>query len=321
MADDRRVDVGAVMRSGRLSFRAFRQGDEAAILRILNQNSDHECSLDQWAWLFPPDADGRAIVVGERDGQVDAVCGGVPVRIVIDGRESSGVGLRRLVSRDREEAARALESFVEIFGSGDRFVMAMAPFAFDGAVRAPLATLRRVHPTRVSPRRLLYRAEPARDWEPRLDALWERVQSSYPATVVRNADHALGRFAGHPSVRHHRFLVFPRYSRHAAAFVVFADDGSTCRWLDLVWDHGHPGAVDLVAHISARLAAEWGSRGEEFQMAGDDRAVGLLLRRGFRSQSSSSPVVAVRSFRSEIDAAGFADRAYFTAADLAELDS
>ena len=53
------------MGSGALKLRLFQEGDEAPILRILNEGSGLGCSLDEWAWLFPPEEDGRAIVVGK----------------------------------------------------------------------------------------------------------------------------------------------------------------------------------------------------------------------------------------------------------------
>ena len=105
----------------------------------------------------------------------------------------------------------------------------------------------RSKPVRGSLRRLLYRAEQARDWEPRLDHLWGRSRHSYQIAVVRDAEHALRKFAGHPTIRHHRFLILPRFSGRAVGFAVFADDGSDCCWLDLVWDHDHPGALELLA--------------------------------------------------------------------------
>ena len=179
-----------------------------------------------------------------------------------------------------------------------------------------LPVLVRKKPVRGSLRRLLYRAEPARDWEPRLDDLWDRAKRSYPVAVVRDADHALRHFAGHPTVRHHRFLVLPRFSGSAVAFAVFADDGSNCCWLDLLWDHAHPGALELLTHISGRLVSQWGSSGERLWLAGDDTASSLLIDRGFRPQTSSPRVVAMRSFTMEFDASDFLDRAYLTAADV-----
>jgi len=324
MAHYRRLDVGPVMGSGSLKFRTYREGDEAAILRTLNETSGLGCSLDELAWLLPPEEGGRAIVVGERDDEVMAVCAGAPVVVVVDGRELPAVELRKLASRDRDDAGRVLDHFVETFGSSDRFALMIAPLGgeeeassgFDEAVKVAMAALVRQNPVPGTLRRLLYRAEPAGDWEPRLDTLWGRVQNTYPVAVVRNADRALRRFAGHPSVRHHRFLIFPRYSSSAVASAVFTDDGSTCCWLDLLWDHAHPGALELLAHISGRLVAQWGSSGEHIWLAGDDAAKTLLMDRGFRPQTSSPRVVAIRSFTSDLDARDFVDRAYLTAADV-----
>lgn len=182
-----------------------------------------------------------------------------------------------------------------------------------------LPVLVRKKPVRGSLRRLLYRAEPARDWEPRLDDLWDRAKRSYPVAVVRDADYALRHFAGHPTVRHHRFLVLPRFSGRAVAFAVFADDGSNCCWLDLLWDHAHPGALELLTHISGRLVSQWGRGGERLFLAGDDAASSLLLRRGYRIQNKLSHVVVIRSLSGDPDSANAIGGAYLTAADIEEV--
>jgi hypothetical protein len=173
---------------------------------------------------------------------------------------------------------------------------------------------------RGSLRRLFYRAEPSRDWEPRLDRLWERAKHSYPVAVVRDADHALRQFAGHPTVRHHRFLVLPRFSDGAVAFAVFADDGSDCCWLDLLWDHDHPGALELLTHISGRLAAQWGSKRERLCLTGDEAASAVLKRRGFRIREQDAREVDTSMFRGQLDGENTVDRAYLTVADLGEID-
>jgi hypothetical protein len=169
-------------------------------------------------------------------------------------------------------------------------------------------------------RRLFYRAEPARDWEPRLDDLWDRAKHWYPVAVTRDADYAMRRFAGHPTIRHHRFLVFPRFSDKAVAFAVFANEGSECCWPDLVWDHDHPGALELLIHISGRLAAQWGSSGERLCLAGDDGASEVLSSRGFRIQEQPLHGAGTSAFAGQRDAESLVGRAYLTATDLGEID-
>jgi hypothetical protein len=309
------------MGSGALDLRSYREGDEEAVLRILNDESKLRYPLDLWAWLFPVKADGRAIVVGERDNDIVAVCAGSQLRFAIDGRELAAVELRGLAAGDQSDRDRVLDFFVKTFASTERFSLATAPFEFDGAAQAPVTELIRESAESVTPRRFLYRAEAARDWEPRLNSLWERVRDSYPVAIVRNADLAMRRFAGHPSIRHHRFLVFPRYSPSPVAFAVFADDGSSCCWLDLIWDREHRGALDLLTHISGELVAQWGRSGERLWLTGDEAASSLLVSRGFRPLNSTPPQASVRSFIPDLDAGDVVGRAYLTLADVGGLRS
>jgi hypothetical protein len=315
---------------GTTVFRNYREGDEAEILRTLNEKSDVACTMDEWAWLFPPEEDGRVIVVGERNGGVAAVCAGAPVRVSVDGREWAAVELRKLASSDHDDAGGVVDHFVETFGSDGRFALATAAFrsaatirsGFVSAAKPRFSVLVREQAAAAPLGRLLYRAEPARDWEPRLDGLWRRARRSYPVAVVRDADRALRRFAAHPKIRHHRFIVCPRFSSRAVAFAVFAIVGVRCRWLDLLWDHDHPGALDLLALISGRLVRQFGGEGEELLLAGDDKARALLTKRGFGpDERTPPPIVAARSLIPELDATAFVERAYMTLADAEGLVS
>jgi len=321
MAHRRRLDLGLVMGSGELDFRLYREGDEQGILRILSEEAGLRYSIDHWTWLLPLGEKGRAIVVGERGSEIVAVCAGCRLRFAIDGRELAAVELRGLAPRDRGDRERVVDYFIDTFASPESFALAMAHFEFEGAEQTPVTALVREKAGSVTPRRLLYRAEPARDWEPRLDALWERARNSYPVSVVRNADRALRRFAGHPSVQHHRFLVFPRYSSSPVAVAVFAKHGSECCWLDVIWDHEHPGALDLLAHISGRLRAQWGSREERLWLAGDETASKLLAGRGFRPATSTPDFAWLRSLAPGLEAGDIVGRAYLTLADLGGLGS
>jgi hypothetical protein len=87
-----------------------------------------------------------------------------------------------------------------------------------------------------------------------------------------------------------------------------------------LWDRDRPGALELLAHISGRLAAQWGSGNECLVLAGDDAATALLADRGFRQQAGPPPTVGLRSLVNELDAAELAGRGYLTAADVGGLD-
>jgi hypothetical protein len=322
MAGRGRLDLGPVMATHPV-FRAYRDGDEAAILRLLEGESAAACALDEWSWLFPPEEHGRQIVVGEQEGEVVAVCAGRPIRVQMHEREWAAIELHHVVPADDDDGTSVVDAFLEIFGSDDRLTLVLATHVGDALAQSGFVTsgpqrisvLVREEPAPAPLARLLYRAEPARDWEPRLDELWRRARRSYPSAVIRDADHVARRFTGHPSIRHHRFLVCPRLSSEAVALAVFTLEGDRLRWVDLVWDHDHPRALSTLAFLSGRLAGQLGAKGEELWLGGDDEAISRLKKMRFsRAELSAPPYVAARSLVPELDAEEFLRRAYLTLA-------
>ena len=318
--------------------RDYREGDEIVINRAFARESGVKRSLDEWAWLYPAEETGRTIVVAEVDGDVVAHCGGVPLRLAVDDGESDGVRVADVfgpskptaVSSSADLVDEVAEHFVETIASRKslQFLLGFAtrrhagadafPQCFGAPASPQFHTYTRERAAQSPPRRLLYRAEAARDWEPRLDELWARVRRQYPVAVVRDADRALRRFAGHPTVRYQRFLVFPRFSARAVGFACFCCDDMRLRWVDLLWDHRHPGALELLAHISARLVRQFDVAGEELRLAGDEVARVRLEALGFRRSANPAELsVVIRSFDPELDAAKLLPRLYLTMADTA----
>ncbi|MEJ2190403.1 MAG: hypothetical protein P8Y93_13530 [Acidobacteriota bacterium] len=317
------------MDATKVRFRRFREGDEGAVLHALREHGAAR-SLDEWAWKFPPEAGGRAICVGERDGEIVTVCAGVPATLEIDEREHRGLRLVDILTPISAPGLleSAMRAFAKEFCAADRFSIFLrfpsddeaagtGGLGPDQSVGVPFVCLRRRGPVRSSSRRHLYRAEPARDWEPRLDELWRRVRHRYPAAVVRDADYALRRFAGHPSSPYRRLLVLPRFSSRAVAFAVFRLDGGSCRWADLVWDDHHPGALDRLGRISSGLA-EGGN--EDIWIAGDPVARARFESLGFAEPARSTcSALALRSCDEKIDASRLICRLYLTMADTDEV--
>jgi hypothetical protein len=307
-------------------FRAYRAGDEAEVLRVVTRESGTACTLAEWSWLFPPEENGRLIVIGEQGGEVVALCAGRPLRVQVNGCEWTAVELCHVIAADDEGTASVVNALVETSAAGDRFALFLAAHAQAAEAKAgfvsagrPCSVFVREQPSSATLPRLFYWAEPARDWEPRLDELWNRVRGSYPFAVVRDADRALRRFAAHPSVRYDRFLVCPRFSSCVVASAVFALKDDCLRWVDLVWDHDHPGALQMLAYISGRLARQLGAKGEELRLAGDDEAHPLLMKAGFLAhEPSANPVVTARSLVPELDAGEFVREVYLTLADVGE---
>lgn len=336
----RSLDLGVLMASTRLVCRPFSAGDEGAINRAFEDAFGIERSLDEWAWKFPIGVDGRAIMLTEEDGEVVAHCAGVPVNIFIDGHIWQGARvvdvfcrpLRPSEAPRQEHLTCTIEAFYREYGRSDHFSLMYGiqgrhhnrfekiGLGESAGVNLSLLSFVRIPPSYSSFHRLLYRAELARDWEPRLDDLWRRVCHSYPVAVVRDASHALHRLAGHPTVRYHRFLVYPRIGSRAVAYAAFSSDGNRCRWVDLVWDHRHPGALRLLSHLSARIARQTGAEFEELWLNGDPEGRAHLEALGFRNEVDCvGPIMVARAFDHRLDLAELGQRLYLTMADTDQV--
>ena len=328
------------MSPGGAEIRVFRAGDERAIIDGLNRSRRQPISLEDWSWSYPPSEKGRPIVVAVKGGRVVAHIGGVasvfqldsravPALAVADEFALSEVGGAAEQNRIQGEM---LQVWMNEFGGADQSRMIYrlvgedengGSSAVTGGRRLALPrvdVLARRTAVRSRVRRLAFRAEAARDWEPRLDALWRRVARFYHFAAVRDAETALLRHAGHPRVRRHRFLVFPRFSRHAVAFAVFETDPSRCRWVDLVWDHDELGALDLLSHVSRRLASQVGAMDERIVLGGDPAARARLEELGFLSGGVLEDIsLEVYSLPRGVGAGSLQSRCYVTQTDLDPL--
>jgi hypothetical protein len=332
------VDVDELTRSfGDVTVRPLARGEEGALNDAFNGVFNQQRSLEEWAWKFPPEPDGRAIRVAECGGEIVAHYAGVPARVQVDGRVWSAVQIVDVFSTRAARAAlfgrrgvwvRTVDAFIEDIGFSGR-----APlfYGFPSArarrlgtlelgyytVEPPLEELNRpVAARRRGLRSWVYRAEPSADWEPRLDLLWDRVRRDYPVAVVRDAEYALRRYAGHPGVRYHRFVILPRVGRRVLAWVVFRTDGGVCRLVDLLWDRGHPGALEMVSWLSSRLAGDTGCSTETAWLHGDREGSARLQARGWVVSPQRDGLSFVcRSFDADLDVHAFDHRVYVTLGD------
>jgi hypothetical protein len=220
---------------------------------------------------------------------------------------------------------QTVDSFFDVFGRSGRspllfgfpsprpLRLGVLQLGYDAMEPQAIRYLRRRPPAPPAGlRRRLYRAELARDWEPRLDALWQDVSGQYPVAVVRDAHHAAHRLAGGRACAH-RFLLFPRFSFRPVGFVVFAPTAAGCAgrtW----WNH-RTGALDPASHLSAGLAAQTGA---ELEAVAQRRREGRarLERRGFEEAPEPGKLVMVaRAFDPEVDLKAMAAKIYVTMGD------
>jgi hypothetical protein len=321
--------------------RSYRPGDETAINDGFNRVFGKQRSLEEWAWKYRADDPPLPIVAAWDGDCVAAHNGGMRAVVQIDGRRVEavqGVDTFSLAAMMRRPEWRAAWS-----GVMDHFAVVAAEefdasllYGFTGG-RAVSHMVVRACWDSVKPRRIplfvrlerpsgrslasrFFSARPVGDHEPALDLLWRRVSHRYPVAVIRDADHVYRRLSGHPSVRYHRWLICPRFSSTPVAFVAFRSDDGCCRWVDLVWDDRHPGALELADHLSRRLAAQTGASREELWLDGDPDAAEWLRTFGFSDGPNPSSVARVtRILDDEVSPEAFAEGRFYTTMADADL--
>ncbi len=322
-----------------LTVRPYSEGDEFAINDAFNRIFGCNRSIEEWVWKFSVEG-AREASVGAWDGEkLAAHNGGLPAAFMVGGRRVlslQGVDTFSLAALDRRRDWKSawldvMDFFAEVIASE---VQAPLLYGFTG----PNSIGHMVNRCRwdaAEPRRIplltrevgsggtrtlgsrLYVARSIGDVESALDQLWEKVRHRYTSAVVRDANHARRRFSGHPTVRYHRWLVTRRFSSEPVAYVVFRTDDGKCRWADLLWDARHPGALDLIQHLSSRLAQQTGCGQEAMWLDGDPEAEERLRTVGFEGGPDPSGVVrVVRFLDPSLSAEAFAPgKVYTTMAD------
>lgn len=326
-----------------LSIRTYRSGDEHAINDAFNRVFGCHRSLEEWHWKYA-EAGAKAATAAAWDGdRIAAHNGGIPADVEVGGRRVlalQGVDTFSLAAIERRREWKS--AWIDVM---DFFADVVAPeagapllYGFTGGSKNISYMVNRCRWNSAEPRRIpllkrqvtptrgrsavsrLYIARPASEVEPALDGLWVRVRNRYSSAVVRDTDHARRRFAGHPAAPYHRWLVRPRWTAKPVAFVIFRTDTDQCRWADLVWDGGHPGALDLIQFLSSRLAAQTGCTEEALWLDGDGRADAQLRAAGFDGDFDPSGVVRVTRFLDPaLSAEAFASGSVYTTMADADL--
>ncbi len=329
------VGVSGALASDGIELRPYRRGDEEVINRTFNQVFRTARSLEEWRWKFGgPEA--VAMLAWHGDDLL-AQYAALPVRVQVDDASYDAAQIVDVFStrearrqlRRRGVWIQTVERFFERFGASGRLPLlygfpgkralrlGVLQLGYDAMAPEPIVYLRRSDPApRSSLGRLAYRAELVDPGSSELDELWERIRAQYPVAVARDAARLGRRLSGHPTARYHCFLLRRRFGATAVGFVAFRTDGPACQWVELLWDHDHPGVLALAAHLGGKMVAQAGLAREEMWLNGDRLGESILRDRGFvRSEEPSGLVMVARSFDHGLDVGRLPGRVYLTMAD------
>lgn len=318
------------------NLRVYSPGDEDEINQKFNEIFHLKRPIDEWRWKFSTPGAEVPILLGFLDGRLATQYAGIPVRFSWEGRMIPALQIVDVFSTKaaRRFARRGywvqtVDAFFERFGFSGAYPLL---YGFPGRRALRLGVLQlgydALEPQSISEyrrevrnrprvlRRSLYRATllgPGDSVE--LDRLWERVVSDYPMAILRDGAWLRHRYFERPNFSYHVFGIRPRFSSGLVGWVVFLVRDQECCWVDLLWDHRHPGALDLMEHLSSGLARQMESRSERLWLTGDSRTLSVLGRRGFEPAEELPLAFVARSFLPELDIQRLENRVYLTMGD------
>jgi hypothetical protein len=316
---------------GKISWRPFRSGDEAAINDGFNAVFGQHRTLAEWAWKFPDITARRPIMLAVDDDRIVVHYGAIPVRMEIDGRRvfagqvvdvySHGAGAQGLALA--RAYVRTVDRFIETFCGPDELALC---FGFPGERTLRLGVMR-THYDQVSPGEVpVWRRE--NRWRGRwptrhrlrqgfdaaaADRLWATARRRSYAAAVRDGEYLGRRYTGRPGVDYVHLVAWS--GRVPAALAVLRLDGPVARWAELVWNGHDPRALAALDRGAARLARRAGCDRLEMWLSGDREAETALVALGWSRTVRSDMGRVVHVFHPALDAGAVQGRLYMTMGD------
>lgn len=314
-----------------LEIRAYRPGDEEAIVRGFRATFGVERTLEEWRWSFPPVAGSRTIEVAY-DGQGELIAHYAAIPVAMQSRGGALLGgqvvdvfTRRKLGlfRRRGPLTRTIESFLARHCGPGRIDLL---FGFPSLRAAALGRATEVYPAEAAVERftLATACAPARrprwrravqlGWErTALDRLWLEAAARYPLSAIRDADRFLRRYVERPGRDYLQLGVRRRGRVRAWGVATFAQERA--RWVDLLWDGDDDGDLALLAAEIHRRAAASGAGEIELWLSGDDAAAAVVADLGWRRQVHPELRLVGRSFTPRLGDREIVDHLYVTLGD------
>jgi hypothetical protein len=314
--------------SGTVVVRPYRPGDEKAINAAFNTVFGVQRPVEEWAWKFQAEPEGRWIYLAEDGaGRLLACYGALPVRFRLGGitiRAGQPVDVFSVPEARRSGVyTRCYEEFIRAFGNPDDLPLM---FGFPGGVHygMGLKLLRYVALRPVT----LWRRGVRAGWPSLLDrpsvtcgfdteasdALWSASAGRYPFAAVRDAGWLQRRYNARPGVEYRHVYVRRRGLPRAWGVARLQGDG--LHLADLVWDGSDPRDLQAVDRAFVAHARRCGVTRLEMWLGGDPAAAEVLASRGWVRQPDPPDFGMVgRAFHPAIDLAEVGRHIYLTMGD------
>lgn len=238
--------------------RLYRPGDELGITKLFGEVFEREMTLEEWRWKYTGTGNERvwsSVAVTETN-EIVAHYGGLPQRMIYDGREIKGIAIgdvmvhpkyralnifREVVALLPEETAK--EGFIQGYGfPGEREIrLALLLGLYEKVEDVFEATKEVVLNNNLG--RLRYKLFPVGFDDQRIDDLWEAAKGNLKLAVIRDREYFDWRFRRHTLFLYEIWGLKERFDSALQGLAVLRRDNERLLIVDFVCARGKMGIL------------------------------------------------------------------------------
>ena len=285
-----------------IRYRAHKEGDEHGIIKLRREVTGRAMSLDEWHWKFKGQGNEKvyAFVMEEKTHGVVGHWGGIPLRMIHDGREIRGVAgcnvmihpafrsfvrFKKLHTLFVDELIRDSVTFIYGFPTEKTFMLPAEKLGMWERIESVHEFTKEVRFHNV-PERFLYRLLPLDFNDGRINALWNDVEAEFRLSIIRDAAYLLWRYAKNPLFTYQIWGLRRRWSGTLTALIVLKRlESGNLDIVDMVFRKGMlPILLSKIENLAFRMSAN------RLRLIMPQTFIRSLRRSGFSSKPSDATI-------------------------------
>ncbi|MDH5202642.1 MAG: GNAT family N-acetyltransferase [Nitrospirota bacterium] len=237
------------MSEKKLTIRLYKPGDEQGIINLFKEIFKREMTLEEWQWKYTGRGNKKvysSVTVNENN-QIVAHYGGIPHRMMYQGREVYGLAIgdvmvqphyrefklfRELAALVPDEAA--IDGFILGYGfPQERLLRLSEKLGLYEKIEDVFEANKEVQ-FHKNMNRLLYKFFPMTYDDKRIDILWESVKKDFGLSVVRDREYLKWRYEKHPLFSYELWGLRKRWGRRLQGLAVLRKEEDKMLIIDFV---------------------------------------------------------------------------------------
>lgn len=219
----------------KLAVRLYKAGDENGITKLFREIFGREMTLEEWKWKYLSDGNNKVYssVAVTETGEIVAHYGGMVHQMVFNGKEIRGLSIGDIMVHPKYRGTKLFKKVAELvpeeavtdgimLGYGFPKERAMLLAEKLGLYEKIEDVYEAYKETRFNNNinRFIYKLFPISYDDPRIDSLWESVQSEIGLSVIRDRVYFNWRYKRHPFFKYELWGFKGRFSNRLLGIVI-----------------------------------------------------------------------------------------------------